>query len=290
MIPNSKIGMFCVLPIAVASLFATTSSAAAAGTIEGDVVNSTTKVGIVGAEVCATKPIESEGQIVELDYFGCTETELGGEYVLGGLPNGKYLVEFWAPYLGYVTQYFAGVATPEEAEEVSIVGGAVTGVDAEMEKGGAISGRVTDATSGLGIEEVLVCAAAAPWVGGCEETSSTGSYTINGLASGSYAVRFFGETLGYEARYYNEQSTPGSESLVDVLAPGTTGGIDARLNKPGSIVIRPAPPTVPATPISKVVKKPKTRAVKCRKGFKKAKRHGRKVCVKKHKKKKKHRS
>lgn len=288
MISHSKIALLCVIAMAVASLFATAGSAAAAGTIEGEVLDSVSKVGISGAEVCAVKPIEFGGEIVELEFYGCTETEPNGEYALGGLANGDYIVEFWAPYLGYVTQYFDSVATPEDADEVSIAGGAITGIDAEMDKGGTISGRVIDAATGLGLEEVGVCASAAPWVGGCEETNSSGNYSIKGLATGSYAVRFFGEAFGYEARYYSEQVSPASANLVNVLAPGTTAGIDARLSKPGSVVIRPVPPAAPTTPVLTTVKKPQSKEVKCRKGFKKVKRHGRKVCVKKHK--KKHRS
>lgn len=66
-----------------------------------------------------------------------------------------------------------------------------------------------------------------------------------------------------------------------------TGGINAQLSKPGSrVTVIPTPvlPTAPAAP-----PKHKAKVLKCRKGFKKTKRHGRQVCVKKHKKKK-HRS
>jgi hypothetical protein len=266
--------------------FATTGSASAAGTIEGEVVNAVSKNGIEEVEVCALDPVEFE-------ILNCVETGSGGEYTLGSLANGSYVVEFWAPYLGYATQFFNAASNYEDADPVSIVGGGtVSGIDAEMKAGGAIEGRVTDAVNGLGVEEALVCAFSPLRPGGCALTGPAGSYLVKGLATGTYQVGFFAESFGYETRYYNETADPNGAAAVSVTAPGTTTGIDARLSKPGSnpVVTPPAPKVVaPVLPIRKVVKKPKRKALTCRKGFKKVKRHGRKVCVKKHRKKK-HRS
>jgi hypothetical protein len=262
----------------VLSLLATTGSAAAAGTIEGEVIDSVSKAGVEEVEACVY-------EAVTFKFVACTETDQDGAYALTGLSDGGYLVEFWAPYLGYVPQFFDGAALPEEADEVTIAGGGTaSGVDAEIELGGAIEGRVTDADTGSGLPGVEVCVESATNFGGCILSGFGGNYAIGPLGTGSYTVEFSGAS--YAKRYYNEQASSGSANLVSVLAPGTTSGIDARLSRSGpSIVVRPV--SVPTTPILGTAKKPK--AVKCRKGFKKVKRHGRKVCVKKHKKKK-HRS
>lgn len=283
MISRSRIGLLCASAMAIASLFATTGSAAAAGTIEGEVIDATTKVGIEEVRVC---PYE----LPEFEAFSCDFTDSSGEYSLGSLPNGEYIVEFWASPLGYAPQFFDGASSFEDASEVTVSGGTVPDVDAELEEGGAIEGRVTDASSGTGIDEVEVCAYSQVIEGNCALTDSAGDYSVIGLATGSYLVEFWAEFLNYETLFYNQQPSPGTAGFnVGVTAPGTTSGIDARLSKPGSrIVIRPVPPAVPAIPISKAPRKPKPRVVKCRKGFKKVKRHGRKVCVKKHKKHKKH--
>lgn len=287
MVSRSRIGLLCVLAMATFSLFVATGSASAAGTIEGEVVNAVSKNGINEVEVCALDSVEFE--ILE-----CVETGSGGEYTLGGLANGSYVVEFWAPYFGYATQFFDAASTYEEADPVSIVGGGtVTNIDAEMEAGGAIEGRVTDAVNGFAVEEAIVCAFSPVRPGGCVFTSPSGYYTVKGLSTGSYGVSFLAENSGYETRFYNETADPNSASLVPVAAPSTTTGINARLSKPGSkvIVTPPAPKVVaPVLPIRKVVKKAKPKALTCRKGFKKVTRHGRKVCVKKHKHKRKHRS
>jgi hypothetical protein len=264
------------------SLFAATGSASAAGTIEGEVVDAVSKNGIEEVEVCALDPVEFE-------ILTCVETGPGGEYTLGGLVNGSYVVEFWAPYFGYATQFFDAASTYEAADPVSIVGGGtVPNIDAEMEAGGAIEGRVTDVVNGLGVEEAVVCVTSSVRPGGCAFTSPTGYYLVKGLSTGTYQVEFFAGFFGYETRYYNETADPNAAGAVSVTAPSTTTGIDARLSKPGSnpVVTPPAPKVAPVVPI---VNTPKRKALTCRKGFKKVKRHGRKVCVKKHKKKK-HRS
>ncbi len=275
-------GLLCIAVAVVVALFVTAGTAAAAtGRIEGEVIDAVTEVGIEEVEVCAIDPVEFE-------LVACQTTGPDGKYALAGLPNGSYVVEFWATYLGYIRQFFDDVASFEDADEVVVAGGGtVPAVNAELEQGGEIAGRVTDSTTNAGIEEVEVCAFSLNAFGGCALTGSTGNYTIRGVASGSYAIEFWAEFLGYETRYYNEQSSSGGANLVNVVAPNTTAGINARLSKPGSHVVpQPSVPVIAVPPPPAAIK-PKP-ARHCRKAFKRVKRHGRTVCVRKHK--KKHRS
>ena len=282
MVSRSRIGLLCAIAAALVALFAATGSASAAGTIEGEVIDSVSHVGIEEVLVCALDP-------VELEFVDCTETDADGEYVLAGLPDGGYLVEFWAPYFGYATQFYDGVASFEDADEVIVSGSPVTGINAEMEEGGKIQGHVTDAASGGGIDEIEVCAFSFSLGGWCTVTDGAGNYSVGGLATGSYLVEFFDVLGQYETLFYDQQTNFENASFVSVVAPDATTGIDARLSKPSSPpVIHPSPtPTLP--PIVPKVVNPTPKVLKCRKGFKKVKRHGRKVCVKKHRKKKKHR-
>ena len=279
MVISRSCGLLCVLAATLAALFATAGSAAAAtGKIEGKVIESVGEVGIEDAEVCALDPVEFE-------VVACTTTGSDGKYVLGGLPNGSYVVEFWATYLGYARQYFDGTEFPEDADEVVVAGGGtVSGVNAELEQGGEIAGRVTDAATGAGIQGVEPCAFTPNTFGVCALTDSSGNYTIQGVASGSYVVEFWAEPLGYETRYYDEDASFADANLVAVFAPNTTAGINARLSKPVSHVAPLRTPSVSAPVISLppvAATKPKPH---CRKAFKQVKRHGHTVCVKKHKK------
>jgi Carboxypeptidase regulatory-like domain len=280
-ISRPRIGLLCAVAAAVVALLMTTGTAAAAtGKIEGEVTDSVTS--IEGVQVCAFDQVEA-----------CGTTGPDGKYAIGGLPDGQYIVEFRGMRLGYVRQYFNGAASPEDADDVVVTGGGtVTGVDAELEEGGEIAGRVTDAATGAGIEEVEVCSYTSEVLEVCAFTSSSGNYTIPGVASGSHVVEFWAEFLGYETRYYNEATSFNAASLVGVTAPNTTAGINSKLSKPGSHVVLPHLPStsapvvsVPPAPTLKPKPKPKRR---CRKAFKQVKRHGHTVCVKKHK--KKHRS
>jgi hypothetical protein len=151
MFSRLRLVMMCAISAAAFSLFVSTGSAAAAGEIKGEVVEAGSSLAIEGVEACAY-------QLPTYELFACKETDVNGKYALSGLPNGKYIVEFWAPYLGFAPQFFNGVSSYEEAEEITVNNDAKSGIDAELEEGGAIEGRVTDASTGAGINGVFVCA------------------------------------------------------------------------------------------------------------------------------------
>ena len=147
---------------------------------------------------------------------------------------------------------------------------------------GSIEGKVVDAVTEAGIEEVEVCAFDEV-VEVCELTGPGGEYVLSGLPEGSYLVEFWAPRLGYEPRYYNESASFEGADLVGVLGSSTTTGINAKLIKPAPHV-DPLPPSTPSVPALPAPPKPKP-APHCKKGFKQVKRHGHKVCAKKHKKK-----
>lgn len=284
MISGPRLGLLCTIATATLLIFAMTGTAAAVGMIKGKVVDFTDKAGADEVRVCALEP-------AQLKFAGCTFADEDGEYTLSGLADGGYLVEFWAPFLGYATQFYDGVASFEDADEVTVSGATVSGIDAEMKEGGKIEGRVTDAGTGAGINQIEVCAFAFGIGGRCGFTDTFGNYALISLATGSYFVEFFDELGEYEGLFYNQQASFENASPVGVVAPDATAGIDARLSKPGTSIVTPSVSSAPSFgPLPTVIKKPRRKAVKCRKGFKKVKRHGRKVCVKKHKRKKSHRS
>jgi hypothetical protein len=59
-------------------------------------------------------------------------------------------------------------------------------------------------------------------------TSATGAYSLDGLAAGTYLVRFEGNTLLQREYYANKASRVGS-TQISVTATGTVTGIDAVL-------------------------------------------------------------
>jgi hypothetical protein len=217
-----------------------------AGQIKGKVVDAVTKVPLSSAEVCAIKIGGSGYQPTTCGFFLSD-----GEYTIGGLPSGSYKVRFNPGYgeiapgeygtFNYVTQFYKGKPTEAAGEAVGVTAGsATTGIDAELQTGGKISGTVRAAQGNAPLKNVEVCAApvikrASP--GGCTHTNSSGEYTINRLATGSYRLKFQPgyEQSGFLVQYYSDQANKGAADPVSVTAGSTTPNIDADLHEGGKI-------------------------------------------------------
>jgi Carboxypeptidase regulatory-like domain len=104
---------------------------------------------------------------------------------------------------------------------------------------GGIAGTVTAASGGAGVKGIEVCASEVVGVeGACVlTTSSTGEYTISGLAPGSYIVEFWThrEGLNLITQYYNDQPTFSAAEAVSVTAGATVPNINAQLHEGGRI-------------------------------------------------------
>jgi hypothetical protein len=120
---------------------------------------------------------------------------------------------------------------------------------AHAEATGAIAGKLTFAEGGAPVPSDEVCAervsagsqeAAAT----CAASDAAGEYLITGLPTGAYRVAFTNNgvacaTKRYDLRYvpqwYDHKRSGPEANLVQVMAPSTTGGIDA------SILTEPQP-------------------------------------------------
>jgi len=202
---------------------------------------------IVGIEVCAS--LEKAGG------SKCATTNAGGEYTIVGLATGSYTVEFLSPYkslLDYVTQYWEYKSLLSEASTVSVTAGSIkAGIDAELKEGGRITGRVTNASTGAGLEEVLVCVLTESGklvsFRQCAITGANGEYTISAVASGNYKIGF-DAGKEYVSQYYNGKSSPAEANTVLVTAPATTPNIDAAMQTFGTPPVNTTAPVVSGTP------------------------------------------
>lgn len=210
------------------------------GKIEGTVIDAVTKSPLQWINVCLRGNFE-----------GCVSTGADGKYTIEGLAAGAYKIGFFSSFQasGYLGQYYDGKASRDLAGPVTVGEGATTaGVDAEMEAAGEIAGTVTDALSGLGADAVQVCAyeAGSGDYVGCDNTDADGKYTIEGLATGSYKVRFSpGNELGgigleqpnfnYVSHYYDGAASKATAAAVVVTAGATVPEIDAAMAEGGQI-------------------------------------------------------
>jgi hypothetical protein len=234
-----------LLAIVGAALAAQPQLASAAGTgesISGRVTSASQPGGIKGIEVCAFEPTAEGSE-------GCAKTSGTGEYAITGLTPGSYDVEFANPFngdLNYLRRYYNGGTGASEFSEALLV--AVTAssednaIDAVMQEGGRIAGRVTSASTSGSIAEALVCAfgtAEADFESfACASSNASGEYTLVGLAGGPYTVFFeapLDGSVGYAPQYYNDQQTEVAANPVHVTAGALTPGIDAALQEDGEI-------------------------------------------------------
>jgi Carboxypeptidase regulatory-like domain len=111
--------------------------------------------------------------------------------------------------------------------------------------GGSIAGRVTNASGGVAIEKISVCAQTQigdDSFGVCEGSNANGEYTISNLPSGSYTVEFSPGypcvtcvQQNYITQYYDDKSSLTEAQALPVTVGSTTSGIDAQMVEGGEI-------------------------------------------------------
>ncbi|HEX3325504.1 MAG TPA: carboxypeptidase regulatory-like domain-containing protein, partial [Actinomycetota bacterium] len=202
------------------------------GSLAGTVTDSSTSAAIPGVLVCAQNSFEEQ----------CETTDEAGEYTIAGLAEGFWRVQFAPPYSEstYVTQYYSGVSSISDAAIVGITpGAAITAIDAQLQEGGRIAGKVIDTGSKGPVFNSLVCAfhASDEEFDRCTSTDSDGEYTLTGLATGYYKLRFSSPTTGtnYIEQHYNGKSRLQEADEVAVTAGDTTSGIDVELEEASRI-------------------------------------------------------
>jgi carboxypeptidase family protein/List-Bact-rpt repeat protein len=166
----------------------------------------------------------------------CFQIESDGTYELIGLEPGEYLIYFESGIGGYIRQYYDGVSDEADATLVTIGETMITGIDAELQQAGMITGHITLSGAGTNLGTVNACAfnSSGVLVECNSSSSSTGKYTIRELPPGEYKVRF--TKSGYGTQYYNGKATLAEAEPLTVTAGGTNTGVDVAMVK----LVRPA--------------------------------------------------
>ncbi len=158
-----------------------------------------------------------------------------GGYRLSGLAAGHYRVCFADEGGGrYAQECYADAGTPAAAADLMVaVGETITGIDAQLEPGGAIRGRVTGANGAL-LPYVQVEALAAD-AGAWQRIIATftgpdGSFELGGLPTGQFRVCFTDATGTYLPECFRDADDAASGTDVAVTAGTTVPAIDARLD------------------------------------------------------------
>ena len=189
------------------------------GIIAGTVTDARTSAPIAGLSVIVHLLIEG-GPVPAAS----ASTDASGRYVIQGLPAGRYYAHTYDPSTAYVNEIFDNIVCGwwscswddlVTGTAIAVSPGTTTdGRDFALDRGGRITGTVTDAVTALPLSNVCVTAfvslsGSAPDVAqDCSDAS--GAYDLGGLPSGSYrlmAVPPFGSSHVQEL--YDGISLPG---------------------------------------------------------------------------------
>ncbi|MDQ2700955.1 MAG: carboxypeptidase regulatory-like domain-containing protein [Actinomycetota bacterium] len=190
----------------------------------------------------AGEPLEgicANAATTEAGYGGLDVSGADGEYKIPGLATGTYVVVFFTcGGENVVNEFFNDQPTFETADPIDVTAGFDTpNIDAELAPAGSITGTVTD-SDGEPLSDVCLTAfdsAGANVAGTYVGSSANGSYTIQGLPTGDYRVRFESCGANVVREYYDDQPTLATANPVAVTAGSVTSGIDAELLPGGSL-------------------------------------------------------
>ncbi|MGO9487518.1 MAG: collagen binding domain-containing protein [Solirubrobacteraceae bacterium] len=246
---EGRVSSSCVGPLLAlaafvlcALAFSPAAALAAGGSISGKVTEAISHDPIDGIEVCAltlNPTFSEESEEEATGESGCAKTGATGEYAITGLNAGSYEVAFLTPPgspLNFVLQYFDGKGAESEATPVTVLEGADTpDIGAELETGAKLSGTLTLAGTGAGLEGAEVCAGrlVSPGRGeavACTETGAGGAYTLAGVPGGSIYILFIyvgHEELGIE--FLGGGKGLSEATPITVAPKEVRGGLDQAL-------------------------------------------------------------
>jgi hypothetical protein len=145
-----------------------------------------------------------------------------GSYSLRGLTAGDYRVSFTDTLGRVATQWWNNVAVAAESTTISLTSGAArTGVDAALVAPASISGTVTipswvDRSSGSLTVDVLRVGSPDSLYARTTVSMASLTYSVGGLAPGSYKVRFGATGLPVQTQWWKNAKGPTDATAVVV--------------------------------------------------------------------------
>lgn len=183
------------------------------GAIAGRVTHAATGEPIPGAVVGVSGPSQRT-----------VSTDSGGDYLVGGLPPGKYFVSTQT-YGAYEDEVWDGVpcpgaCVPSSGDAVVVTSEATTtGIDFVLDRRGGIAGFVTDILSGEPVNGARVDVLDVASSFQSSVYTSNGTYSVAGLRPGNYKVVVLDPN--YRGMLYDGVDCPASVATACPLALGT---------------------------------------------------------------------
>ncbi|MCG8605004.1 carboxypeptidase regulatory-like domain-containing protein [bacterium] len=201
-------------------------SAPATGAIAGVVTDDNTGNGIEGAKVKAVR-------LGRIDWVGMSETDVDGNYLIGDLIPGVYVV--YANASGFVGEFFEDTrnffeATPQNIAENDTA----EAVDFGLSQGGVISGTVTEADgAAIGDAHVVAFLVVNPRFARHARSDENGDYAIDSLPDGTYAVKANAE--GYVGELFDNARSLDNATFLTVQEAATIDTVDFEFDAASAI-------------------------------------------------------
>jgi 5-hydroxyisourate hydrolase-like protein (transthyretin family) len=216
-----------------------------AGGITGTITDAGTSLPLPGIFAYAYR---YDSGLARYEFQAEASSDSAGNYALENLPPGDYRVRFSDRTHGlYAQQFYPGVATLSSAWDLNLgVDDTVGGIDASMQQAQTVSGTVLNESSD-GIEGVHVYLRRWEPVNNdwffvnATETLADGTYSLNGLAEGTYRIEF-APVAGsvYYGEFYDDVQTIQDAADLVVTTFAGLAGIDAVLSTSPPAVVKPA--------------------------------------------------
>ena len=164
------------------------------------------------------------------DFITSGSTDTSGVYHIGGLIAGTYKLFFYHYSGDYLSEYYDDKPNLDSADPITVTGGAMSTVNAQLTRAGVVNGVVTVEGSGAPLNSIRVRAydAASGNQINSDTTGASGTYRIGGLATGNYKLRFSDNNGNYLLEYYEDKPNLDSADPISVTG-GMTTTIDAQL-------------------------------------------------------------
>ncbi|WEO77971.1 carboxypeptidase regulatory-like domain-containing protein [Cryobacterium sp. SO2] len=222
---------------------ATTFAVAAGATVTGKDAGLTAGATLTGQVVADDDgtPV-STGWVEALAADGhqvlSVSTDESGNYSLTGLPAGEYVLTFSDYNQRYTQEWWNNQTSFESAQHITVAAGAtITDLNAGLALGGSITGSLSVQGGGASALEdamVEVYTAAGDSVTSVS-VDENAHYSITGLPTGDYTLRFSADQSGAFSEWWNNQPSQETAQTVAVTSGQVTTGIDAVLEQSASI-------------------------------------------------------
>ncbi|MFQ5825412.1 MAG: FlgD immunoglobulin-like domain containing protein, partial [bacterium] len=182
--------------------------------------------------------------------FGLGFSDVNGNYTIGGLSDGNYVLRtfsWFSPHTGQVLdEYYDNVQSIfafDQATPVPVTAPDTTkNIDFELDRAGAISGYFfeTDGSTpidGHGVAFAFNEATGFPELAIAMSDTLDGSYVLSPLPTGSFYLLglAFSEDVIYLPQFYDGAASLATATAVPVTAPGITTNINFKMVRAGAI-------------------------------------------------------